>query len=186
MDLERLTVMNLITSIVDSKNYIRNRLLDFLRRVGARNVFADFEFNGEVFRISRLISRYDFHERSLLNSIEKYALNIPASEQSFALAGNDLIPEESDPERFCAVMHENYQDIILFISRLKIRDIYMPITHPAVKSNLSVGWILQMMTMRESDLIAQLQSVLLSSGLSIKAPWASAQYMRPVEKLKLR
>jgi hypothetical protein len=175
--------MTRIAETIQWKHYVRNRLIELLRRTGSKHVFEELNYGNKVTSVAEMVSHLDFSQRSLLHSIEKYALHTPENEQIFASAQQSRIPTTEGPIRFSDSLHENFTWIVGFISHLKKDDLALKIDHPAFRNFLTVGWVIELMTLQEQSAVSEIQTVLNYHNIPAQVPWATAKYSRPVEKL---
>jgi hypothetical protein len=174
--------MNLNSSLVDWKNYVRNRLLSLLGRAGRSAVFSPL--NGDSRTIAGLIVKHDMEERSIMDTIERYVMHVPEDRCRFGALQN--IPVNGDPEVFATALNDHHALIIEFLSGMKEQEFSQPVIRPGLQTELPAGWLIQLAILREQSLIDQIQSMLNANGIPVTAPWATKSFFRPVRKLNLR
>jgi hypothetical protein len=178
--------MNLIGSIVEWKQYVRNRLLALLRRAGEDAIFKPLNIKDDEGSIASLVSRMDARQESIFCAIQKHAFGIPDQNLSFGEGEKNRIPVDQGAAVFSSELHFRFEMMIDFISGLKEDDLDRTLEHPGIGSRLTAGWLIQYTTFREQEMVSEIQAILESNGIASSAPWASQSYLHPVQKLGLK
>ncbi len=175
-----------IEDLVTWKHYVRNRLLELIRRAGSDNIFREIKYGSETVSPAQLLSRLDRTHRSFMNSIEKYGFQRSEEEQVFRKDAGKAVPVDEGPEAFIDALHGNFEQMIAFIREIDPDDLTRPIEHPLIKAPLTMGWILQYTTFHEMAVASEIQTILNFEGASINVPWATTRFMRPPRKIPFK
>jgi hypothetical protein len=183
---KKVFAMDLIKFHINWKYYVRNRLLEHLRRIGPDVLFEKLDYKEENKSVAQFVSDLDHTQRSFLHSIEQYAFQKPETEQIFSPGRLNRIPIDKGPGPFVDHLHTNFIAMIDYIKTLQEEDLDIPLEHPVMKQVLEIGWIIQFTTLYEQSVTTGIQTVLSFNKTEMRVPWATAKFMRPVKKLRFK
>ena len=175
-----------IEELITWKHYVRNRLLELIRRAGADKVFKEIKYGKEKVSPAHLLSRLDRTHRSFMNSIEKYGFQLGDDDQIFKKDPEKTVPIDQGADTFVDVLQGNFEQMVNFIRQIEPENLSKPIEHPLIKAPLTMGWIIQYTTFHEMAVVSEIQTIFNFKGDAINVPWATTRFMRPPKKIKLK
>jgi len=179
-------MMDILQFHIRWKNYLRNRLLAMLRRAGVKNVFRELKTGTRKQSIAQIISDMDYTQISLLHSIERLALGMPAEKRIFRIEQIHRVPAGKEPDGFAKELHDHYIKIIYFIGNLRESDLEKRLETSLFESSVDTGWILHYTSLIEQSVTGQIETIFQSNKIDARPPWATASYMGSVRKLDLK
>ncbi len=179
--------MNAVQFQIEWKNYLRNRLLGLIKRIGPDIFVKQLKLAGKKYHsIMAIVCGMDDAQCRLYNSIERYGLARSDGEQVFHLELVPRISNDVSANRFLELLHENYTLRLAFLENLSEDDLETVMESPLFTSNINIGWIIQYASLMEQDVTGRIELLLEQNKIKANVPWSTNRFMKPVTSLALK